>query len=153
MLGMFTSAPFHDGQLGEFRRSGGHWKGSLSLAPFGAFRLSLAGNRKAPDATALALAKELTERFEDLVPEIQGGLFDHYEPYRDAVNAGEHRGSPCPDIAGPHAVWAHVTAAHVLIEPIGIGEMTLEIAFRVEWDIEHTVAAIFRDWQFIALNG
>jgi hypothetical protein len=56
MLGMFTSAPFHDGQLGEFRRSGGHWKGSLSLAPFGAFRLSLAGNRKAPDATAFALA-------------------------------------------------------------------------------------------------
>lgn len=62
--------------------------------------------------------------------------------------------APARSIAGPDAVWPHVTPAHVLIEPIGKGEIpTLEIAFRVEWDVEHTVAAMFRDWQFIGLNG
>lgn len=36
MFGLFKSDPFHDAQLGEFHHSGGHWKGSLTLAPFGA---------------------------------------------------------------------------------------------------------------------
>ena len=154
MFGLFRSEPVRDAQLGELRRSGGHWKGSLELAPCGTFRLSLAGSRKAPDSAALALAKELPGRFKALMPKIQGGLFDHHAPYKEAVDAGEQTGSPCPNIAGPEGVWTYVTPAHVLIEPIRLGDSpTVEIAFRVEWDVEHTVAAMYRDWQFVELNG
>jgi hypothetical protein len=112
----------------------------------------LAGNGKAPDPLALGLAKELPNRFGSLMPEIQVGLFDHYIPYQQAVGAGLRTGSPAPNIASPDAVWPHVTPAHVLIEPLG-GVPTVEIAFRVAWDVEHTVAAIFQSWQFIELNG
>ena len=96
----------------------------------------------------------MPERFKDLIAKIQDGLFEHYAPYKEAVDAGEQTGSPCPTIADPEAVWPQVTPAHVLIEPFGVGETpTVEIAFRVGWDVEHTVAARFRDWQFIELNG
>ena len=78
MFGLFKSEPVRDGQLGELRPSGGHWRGSLELVPCGTFRLSLAGSRKAPDSAALRLAKELPGRFKALMPTIQSGLFEHY---------------------------------------------------------------------------
>lgn len=152
MFGLFKSEPFRDGQLGELRRSGGYWKGNLVLAPCGAFRLSLVGSREAPNPVALRLAKELPDRFKGLMPDIQGGLFEHYAPYKEAVDAGEYTGSPCPNIASPEAVWPHVTPAPVLIELLE-GVPTVEIAFRVAWDVEHTLGARFRDWQFTELNG
>ncbi len=152
MFGPFTSKAFRDGQLGYFRRSRGYWKGDLALAPRGTFHLSLIGDREAPDPLGLRLAKELQERFTILMPNIQRGLFEHYAPYKEAVAAGEETGSPCPSIANPEDVWPHVTPAHVLIEPLG-GVPTIEIAFRVAWDVEHTVGARFQDWQFVELNG
>ena len=152
MFGLFKPKAFRDDQLGDFRRSRRYWKGYVVLAPCGTFRLPLAGNREGPDPAALALAKELPERFDALKPSIQRGLFEHYAPYKEAVAAGEYTGSPCPDISNPEAVWPHVTPAHVLIEPLG-GIPTVEIAFRVAWDIEHTVGARFQYWGFIELNG
>ena len=152
MFGLFKSEPYQDPQLGEFHRSGGHWKGSIVLARSGAFRLSLAGDRNSPHRRAIELAKELRERFPSLVSQIQNGLFEHYLPYKEAIEAGEQTGSPCPQIASTSAVWSHVKPAHVLIEPIK-GQWRVEVAFTTEWDIEHTVAAIFSDWKFIELNG
>ena len=151
---LFKAQIFRDARLGEFHRSGGYWKGSVVLAPLGTFRISLAGSRNAPDAAALELAKELPERFKNLMPNIQDGLFEHYAPYRDAVNAGEETARPCPTIASPEVVWPHVTPAHVLIETFGVGQVpTVEIGFRVEWDMEHIVGAMCRGWQFIEMNG
>jgi hypothetical protein len=152
MFGVSKSEPFRDGQLGELRRSGGCWKGSLAVVPCGVFRLALAGSREAPDPVALGLAKELPDRFKSLMPKIQTGLFEHYAPYKEAVDAGEETGSPCPSVASPEAVWPHVTPAHVLVEPHKDVPM-VEIAFRVAWDREHTVGARFQNWQFIELNG
>ncbi len=152
MFGLFKSKPFQDGQLGELRRSGGRWKGSLVVAPCGTFRLALAGSREVPEPIALGLAKELPDRFKSLMPKIQTGLFEHYAPYREAVDGGQETGSPCPSVASPEAVWRHVTPAHVLVEPLG-GVSTVEIAFKVAWDVEHTVGARFQNWQFIELNG
>jgi hypothetical protein len=63
MFGLFKSELFRDGQLGELRRSGGCWKGSLVVAPCGTFRLALAGSREAPDPIALELARELPDRW------------------------------------------------------------------------------------------
>jgi len=152
MSGLFKAEPFRDGQLGEFRRSGGYWKGSLVVAPCGTFRLALAGSGEAPDPVALGLATELPDRFKSLMPNIQTGLFEHYAPHKEAVDAGEETGSPCPRVASPEAIWTQVTPAHVLVEPIE-GVPTVEIAFRVAWDKEHTVGARFENWQFIELNG
>jgi hypothetical protein len=152
MLGLFKSKPFRDEQLGEFRRSGGYWKGSLPVAPCGTFRLALVGSREAPDSIALALAKELPDRFKSLIPKIQVGLFEHYAPYKEAVDAGEETGSPCPSVASPEAVWPHVIPAHVLVEPLE-GVPTVELGFRASWDIEHTLGARFQGWQLIELNG
>jgi hypothetical protein len=152
MFGLFKPKPFRDEKLGELRRSGGYWKGSLVLAPCGTFRLAIAGSRNAPDSIALGLAKELPDRFKSLMPKIQAGIFEHYEPYREAVDAGEYTESPRPSVASPEAVWPHVKPAHVLVEPMR-GVTTVEIAFRVAWDMEHTIGARFQDWQFVELNG
>ncbi len=143
---------FWDGQLGELSRSGRYWKGSVVVAPCGSFHLALAGSREAPDPVALGLAKELPNRFKSLMPMIQAGLFEHYVPYKEAIDAGEETGSPCPSVASPEAVWPHVRPAHVLVESLR-GVPTVEIAFKVAWDIEHTVGARFQNWQFIELNG
>lgn len=134
MFGLFKSKPFRDGQLGEFRRSGRYWKSNLVVAPCGTFPLVLAGSRKAPGPMALALAKELPDRFRSLMPQIQIGLFEHYLPYREAVEAGQQTGSPCPSIASPDAIWPHVTPAHVLVEALECVPR-VEIAFRVAWDV------------------
>lgn len=134
------------------RRYGRSWNGNIFLAPIGTFYLSLAGLGKLPQPAAIELAKELLERFPSLIPSIENDLFEHYEPYKDAVDAGEWTGSPCPQIASASGVWSHVEPAHVRIEIMN-GRWQVEIAFRTEWDIEHTVAAIFSDWQLIEFNG
>lgn len=131
MFKLFRSNLFRDAQLGELRRSGGHWKGSIVLAPCGTFLLSLAGSREAPDALALKLAKELPEQIPALRPKIENGLFHHYAPYKEAVEAGEETGSPCPQISSPGAVWSHVNPAHILVEPLS-KVWRVEIAFRTE---------------------
>jgi hypothetical protein len=86
------------------------------------------------------------------MPKIQTGLFGHYAPHNEAVDAGEETRSPCPSVASPETVWLNVTPAHVLVEPLE-GIPTVEIAFKVAWDVEHTVGARFQNWQFIKLNG
>ena len=152
MFGLFNSELFQDEQLGELRRSGRYWKGSLVVAPCGTFRLALAGSRNGPDPVTLGLAKELPCRFQSLIPKIETGLFGHYAPYKEAVDAGEETGSPCPTVASPEAVWPYITPVHVLVESMQ-GVPTVEIAFNAAWDIEHTLGARFQNWQFIELNG
>jgi hypothetical protein len=149
---LFKSEPFQDEDLGEFHRSDGLWKGSIILAPCGTFRLSLAGSRQAPDPFALNLAKELPDRVQALLLAIENWLFQHYTPYREAVQSGQWPGSSFPEIASAEAVWPHLAPAHVLIEPRQ-GAYWVEIAFKTDWDIEHTVAAIFRNWELVELNG
>jgi hypothetical protein len=152
MFGWLASKPFVDPELGPVRRSGGHWKGSVVVEPCGTFRLTLPGGRHGPDPLALWLAKELSTRFLSLRSHVQNGLHDHYIPYKEAVEGGESPDPSCPDIERAEGVWAHVKPAHVLIEPLR-DTYLVEVAFRTAWDVEHTVAAIFRDWQFVEFNG
>jgi hypothetical protein len=152
VFGLFKSEPYKDSEFGEFTRSHGHWSGRVVLAPSGQFCLSLAGDRHTPHPLALQLSRELQKRFSSLVAQIQQGLFEHYLPYKEAVEAGIEMGSSFPKIADKVEVWSHVKPAHVLIEPLK-GQWRVEIAFTTDWDIEHTVAAIYSDWQFIELNG
>jgi hypothetical protein len=51
-----------------------------------------------------------------------------------------------------HVDFSRLTPAHVLVEPLE-GVQTVEIAFKVAWDLEHTLGAQFPNWQFIELHG
>ncbi len=146
------SEPYRDHEFGVFARSRGHWNGGIALAPTGMFSLSLAGDHHAPHPHALQLLRELRERYSSLLPRIEQGLFEHYLPYKEAVEAGIETNDPSPQIANAVEVWPRIKPAHILIEPIK-GQWRVEIAFTTDWDIEHTVAAIYSDWQFIELNG
>ena len=152
MFGLFKSEPFRDPQIGELRRFGGYWKGSIALPPVETLRLALAGGRTSPDPLALQLAKELPGRVQALMPAIERGLFEHYLPYKEAIDAGEETGDSCPVIASADGVRRHAKPAHVLIEPLA-GDWRVELAFETEWDIEHTVAAIFHNWKLVEFNG
>lgn len=152
MFGWLKSPVFQDTRFGELHRSRGYWKGGIALPPCGAFRLALPGSREAPDPQALALAEEATKRFRLLMQTIQQGLFEHYLPYKEAADAETQMANSFPQPASAEAVWSHVMPAHVLIERFE-NAWTIEIAFKTAWDVEHTVAAVFRDWQFIELNG
>jgi hypothetical protein len=145
----FKAAVHNDPKLGELKRSGGRWKGVVMLGPHGAVDLILQGDRSAPDAVALELAHELPERYAALRGEIQAGLFEHYEPYCDEVNHA-------PEIASAADVWSNVTVPFVRIEPLrtnGRMVMTVEIAYLVQWDEEHTLGARFQDWRLLETCG
>jgi hypothetical protein len=45
-----------------------------------------------------------------------------------------------------------VAPVRVRIEPLG-GVETVEIAYRTDWDTEHTVGARFQGWVLTELNG
>jgi hypothetical protein len=152
VFGLFKSRLYQDPEFGEFTRSRGHWTGRIGLAPLGIFGLSLAGDGYAPHPYALRHLRELRESFRSLVPGIEHGLFEHYRPYKEAIEAGIELSSPFPQISDEVEVWPHVKPAHILIDPLN-GKWRVEIAFDTDWDIEHTVAAIYSDWQFIEFNG
>jgi len=59
MFGLFKSSTFNDPQIGELKRSRGHWRGSLALADGESVALVLSGTKTEPDAQALAIAKEV----------------------------------------------------------------------------------------------
>jgi hypothetical protein len=158
MLGLFKTAPYHDEVLGDLKRSGRHWKGSLFLGPYGIVELIVSGRRSRPDSASLALARGLPEKYEALRPVIQASLFEHYEPGREAVEEGAfpQHVKPFPKIANSEAIWPYVKIALVRIEPLlTAGEMvdTIEVAYKVEWDEEHTLGARIQEWRLVELSG
>ena len=148
------SPPYYDSELGGLARSGRYWEGKVSLGDHTGVPVRIAGTRAAPDPVNLGLARELGQRFVDLMPALQNALFEHYEPYRDAVDAGEDGGhpDPVPRMASPDDVWNYVTPRFVTIEPLS-SVPTVEIAYETAWDIEHTVAARFQNWALFDLCG
>lgn len=154
MLGLFKSAPFVDPQLGELRRSGGAWRGTLTLGGSGAVPLVVSGGRSAPDGEALRIARSIPSEYASWRPVIGRELFEHYSPYAEAVAAGEESAPPSglPRLDTPSAVWPHATIEYVLVSPLD-GILTVEIGLRVAWDEEHTLGARFRDGGLLELCG
>jgi hypothetical protein len=157
MFDLFRSAPFQDSQFGSMIRSAGYWKSTIVLGEYGSTDLLVGGGRKAPDPASLALAHDLPTRFTAITPEIQGSLFEHYEPYQEAASAGElPTPKPFARIEREEDVWAHVSPVQVLVEPIPGSPAdgpAIEIAYNVAWDIEHTVGARIQDWHLFELCG
>ena len=65
--------------------------------------------------------------------------------------ASEHL-EEVPRLNRPAEVWEHISLVRVLIEPLD-GVDTVEIAYRTDWDTEHTVGARFQRWALVELNG
>jgi hypothetical protein len=153
MLGLFKAPTFVDPQLGELRRSGGAWRGTLRLDGL-AVPLVVRGPRAAPGSEALVVARALAQDLPTWRPAIARALFEHYAPYAEGVGAGEAEApaSGVPAIGEPAAVWAHTSIDFVQVAPLD-GPLTVEIGLRVAWDEEHTLGARLRDGRLIELNG
>ena len=154
MFGLFKSPPFHDPKLGELVRSRGLWRGSLTVEAGVSAPLALSGTRTEPHAQALAAAHEVAQAFASWRPAIEQALFEHYEPYAEAVTAGELL-SPSETllhIAAPGDVWSHVSLVFVSVTPLS-GLLTTELGYTTAWDEEHTLGARFQSGKFIELNG
>jgi hypothetical protein len=153
ILNFLKPRAYRDPELGDLVRKGGYWRGRISLGSQRDVPLLLAGARSAPDAASLGLVRELGSRYPTLRPAIEGALFEHYEPYLQALESGETEPlGDIPRLAAPEQVWRHVALVRVLIEPLG-GVDTVEIAYRTESDEEHTLGARFQGWALTELNG
>ncbi len=156
-MGLFSflkPKPFIHPKLGTLEWSRGHWKGSLDVPSIGTTTIMLAGNRSGPEKTAAEYANQFSARYPSLLSVIEKALFEHYEPYQEAVKAGEFPESSdsFPDIKDPKAVWPHVKLEYVLIEPLS-GVVTVEVVYTTSWDIEHTLGVRFENWKFLELCG
>jgi hypothetical protein len=154
MFGLFKSPQFRDAQLGALARSRGHWRGSLTLDGRARVPLALSGTRSAPDAQAVAVARDVTTQFGLWRPTIAQALFEHYGPYADALAAGAlpPSSATCPSIPAPHQVWPHVSLVFVAVTPFD-GVLTTELGYTTAWDEEHTLGARFQSGKFIELCG
>jgi hypothetical protein len=153
MLGFLKSDPYTDSDLGTFLRSGGKWRGKVTLPGLGERPVALSGNRKQPDRESVHLARQFPSQYESLLPDIQQALFEHYEPYLQAHEDGEFKnGEAFPRLKNDAALWDHVRLLGISIAPDWGGTIT-EIAYETDWDEEHTVGARIRDGKLIELNG
>ena len=153
MLGFFKSPPFRDPMLGEFARTRGHWRGKLELNG-AAVPLVLLGERSEPNTQALALARTMAINFLAWRPVIEVALFEHYQPYAEALAAGELPGpnATFPKVRAPSEVWPHVTLVFASVTLLDRA-LTVELGFTTAWDEEHTLGARFQGGKFIELCG
>jgi|GEM_PF-3220547 len=147
-MGMFGST-FEHQDFGMFKKKLlGVWIGSMRLEGVNV-ETRLPGSGKEPDATAIKLLKELPNRFPALKKEIEKHLYEHYEPYKEAADAGQEVwpvGGKFPKIGSPSEVWKSTKPIRVIVESTNPGSK-LEVAFEVGWDEEHTVAATIENWK------
>ena len=153
-LKMFQAAEFTDPVFGTLERSRGYWRCRIALGTHRDVPLLVTGPSAGPDGTAIALSRELPSRYPLLQGAIAAAMIEHHAPYREAIDAGELEPESGADIRldSPDDVWPHVKPVCVLVEPLD-GRMTVEIAYEVAWDIEHTLGARFVAWQLMELNG
>jgi hypothetical protein len=96
----------------------------------------------------------VAQAFASWRPAIEHALFEHYEPYAEAVSAGElpSPGDALPRIAAPSDIWPHVSLVFVSVTPLS-GLLTTELGYTTSWDEEHTLGARFQSGKFVELCG
>ena len=134
---MGRAKPFVDAQLGELRRSRGAWRGSVRLAPNDPIPLSVPGSRSEPDHAALELARTIPAE---------------YERGRGAVEAAldEHRTAALEGVGAEGLVYPAPTSASVIELD---RTLTIQLAYEVDWDDDHTLGACLRGGELVELNG
>ena len=133
-------------------RSRGLWRGLLTVEAGVSVPLALSGKRTEPDAQALAAAREVPQAFASWRPAIEQALFEHYEPYAEAVIAGELPAPSGVRIAAPDDVWSRVSLVFVSVMPLS-GLLTTELGYSTAWDVEHTLGARFQSGKLVELCG
>ena len=150
-------APISDANLGKLRFSFGFetcvWRGSIDLLPGTKVPLAIVGSVDGPAPEALSMAKELAARLPSWQADIEKALFEHYEPYAEALASGEldHQGDPLPTIARSSDVWPLIAWVDASIIPVD-GEFVAELNVTVPWDEEHTLGLIFKRGTFLELS-
>ena len=154
MFGFFRASPYTDPQLGTFVRRRGRWIATFTLPPHGEVELRVAGDRKGPSAEALRLVRALPGHYAALKPNIADALFEHYEPGRDAWDAGELEGmlESFPLLKSATDVWENVRAVRIDVDP-SRRAFPVEIQLTATWDFEHTLGVRLLDGEFVELCG
>ena len=153
MFGLFKTPSSSDPRLGELRRTGGAWRGAVTLGEV-RIPLALPGSRKAPDPEALDIARSIATDYPEWRRLIEVAMFDHYAPCAEAIAEGqlEPPQEGLPRITQPDQVWPHTVIEFVAVITLD-GELSVEIGYRVAWDDEHTLGARLRNGRLIELNG
>ncbi len=151
-MGLFSTT-FQHPEFGSFTKGlFGMWKGRMSLQNNQNVEVRLPGSGREPEPRSFSLLKDLTTRYPDLQKEIEKYLYEHYEPYREAVDTGEEvaaAGGQFPRINLSSDVWKSTKPVRVAVDSMS----KLEIAFEVEWDEEHIVGATIDNWNVVDFCG
>ena len=147
MFSLFKSRTVLDPVLGELRRSGGAWRGRLSVGGAAAVALVLPGDGNEPDPRAIEIVRELDASLPDWRAGIAAALLDHLEPYAAEADTGNFGHIKMPEDVWPHARLCHVN----VFEQSGV--LTLELGYGVDWDEDHTLGARFQQGRLVELNG
>ena len=152
MFSLFSSPSHVDPELGELKRSRGMWRGQIGLIGQ-QYPLILSGTRKSPESDAISSAKLALHNYPQWCRIIERALFEHYEPYAEALALEEDVSAEDRiEISSAVDVWAYVEIDYVAVYPLA-NKLATDIAYRTDWDEEHTLAARFQDGEFKELCG
>ena len=154
MFGLLKSRKISDTHFGELSRSSGFWRSTIKLGSCVDVPLAVPGPKDGPDANALAEAHQFVSLFPEWQPIIEQALFEHFEPYFEAIAAGEYLVSNenLRNIKSPKDVLSRAKLQFVVIGPMG-GTMTTELGYETEWDEEHLLGIRFQAGKFFELCG
>lgn len=153
-MGWFGSDPFTDAQLGTFERTGGAWLTVADLETLGRVKLRIAGDRKAPAPQSLALAYGIAAQYAALRSEIARALYEHLEPYAEAIASGEADDSEFDPTTVRSAEEAFARAAITLVDvDASRTAFPVEVQLQVPWDAEHTLGVRMRGGALVELCG
>jgi len=130
---------FDDPELGPVYRARGAWRGTIRLGSHGPIPLAVPGSRAEPDAAALTLARNIPAEYDRCRAAIDNGLYEH----RSTILDGDG------PTTTPDAPPQPSSAAVIEFD----GALTIQLAYRVEWDDDHTLGACLRGGELIELNG
>lgn len=143
MFSFLKAADFNDAQFGTLRYVRGKWRGKINLSETDDVVLAIGGDRKQPHNDMLEAARQLPAQYALLKPQIQQALYEHYEPYAEESQV---------KIRSDASLWKEVRLVQVTIE-MQADKPTIELAYEVTWDEEHTLGAVIVEGKFVELNG
>jgi len=153
MWNFLKPPPYNDPSLGVLVRARGHWRGTLYLRQALPVPLAVAGPRSAPDARALALARDVPIAWSAWQPAIESAVLAHIAPYVEAIADGD---LPAPrgvrSVASAGELWPFITFTHVAAVPLD-GRLVVELGLTIPWDEEHTLGARLHEGRLIELCG
>jgi hypothetical protein len=154
MFGLFKTEDFQHPTLGTFKWVRGCWRGEASIPGGKVAPLIVGGTRKGPDQQALNHAVNLDRDLQSVAPQLKQALFEHYEPYAEAVREGELKveDGTFPRVQNGAAALSLAEVEAVLVVELD-GALATEVCYRVPWDEEHTLGARFRGPDWVELCG